>query len=167
MRKSPIREYLEADHRVLESLLRRADEGGRLDLEAFEAMRARLLRHIGIEEKLVLATVREVRGMPIARARQLRVEHGAIAALLVPTPDVALVRELRSLLHAHDAVEEGPEGIYAECEQILGERAGELIERARAFPEVPPARHFDGENVVRTAADAMRSAERMRYLAGR
>lgn len=149
---------------MLAELLGRADAGEGLDLDAFEAFRARLLRHIGIEEKLLLATVRDVLGRPIERARRIRVDHGAIASLLVPTPDVALVSELRTLLDAHDALEEGDEGVYAECERILGARADALAAHARHFPDVPPAKHFDGPHVVRTAADALRSAERMRYL---
>ncbi|MDQ3037370.1 MAG: hemerythrin domain-containing protein, partial [Myxococcota bacterium] len=88
---STIREWLEADHRAMGALLDRADAGGRLDVDAFEALRARLLRHIGIEEKVLLAAARDRRGAPLARARQIRVEHGAIASLLVPTPDLALV----------------------------------------------------------------------------
>lgn len=167
---SAIRTYLEDDHRLLSELLTHADAGGSLDLHAFEAFRARLLRHIGIEEKLLLATVREVLGQPIERARRIRVDHGAIASLLVPTPDVALVGEIRALLVTHDALEEGGpdgEGVYAECDRVLGARADALAERARAFPVVPAARHFDGPNVVRTAAEALRGAERMRYLDGR
>ena len=170
---SAIRTYLEDDHRLLTELLARADAGGQLDVASFEAFRARLLRHIGIEEKLLLATVREVLGQPIERARRIRVDHGAIASLRVPTPDVALGGEIRALLVTHDALEEGDphgptaEGVYAECDRILGARADELAERARAFPDVPAARHFDGPNVVRTAAEALRGAERMRYLDGR
>ena len=170
---SAIRAYLEQDHQLLTGLLARADAGGQLDLASFEAFRARLLRHIGIEEKVLLAAVREVLGRPIERARRIRVDHGAIASLLVPTPDVALVGEIRGLLATHDALEEGDphdatgEGVYAECDRILGARADELAEKARAFPEVPPAKHFDGPNVARTAADALRGAERMRYLEGR
>src|SRR5688572_17623029 len=98
------------------ALLERSDANGQLDVDAFEALRSRLLRHIGIEEKVLLAAARDQLGEPISRARQIRVEHGAIASLLVPTPDVALVGELRTLLLAHDALEEGDDGVYAECE---------------------------------------------------
>lgn len=161
---SKIRQWLEVDHRVMGALLDRSDAHGSFDKDAFEQLRGRLLRHIGIEEKVLLRATYEVLGHPIARARQVRVEHGAIAALLVPTPDAELVRELRMLLRAHDTLEEGEEGIYAECDRILGPRADELVQAADAFPIVPVARHFDGENVVRTAEDALAVASRMRYL---
>jgi hypothetical protein len=157
-----IREWLEADHGAMGALLERADAGGRFDADAFEALRARLLRHIGIEEKILLAAVRDRLGEPISRARRIRVEHGAIASLLVPTPDVALVGELRALLHEHDALEEGEDGVYAECERILGPTALDLVAAAEAFPAVPVARHADGPHTVRTAAAALRGALRMR-----
>lgn len=163
---STIREWLEADHRAMGALLERSDAGGRLDVDAFEALRARLLRHIGIEEKIVLAAARDRLGEPIARARQIRIEHGAIASLLVPTPDVALIAELRALLRAHDALEEGDDGVYAECERILEGRTDDLAAAAAAFPEVPVARHADGPRTVRTAAEALRGARRMRPPAG-
>lgn len=154
------------EHRVLDALLDRAESNGALDLAAFEALRARLLRHIAIEEKLVLVAVREARGgEPIEGARRIRVEHGAIASLLVGTPDVALVRELRSLLERHEEFEEG--GFYARCEAVLGPAEGaKIAQRGREYPEVPVARHYDGPLVPRTAEDALRGAERMRFGAG-
>jgi hypothetical protein len=161
-----IRRWLEADHRALEALLDRADHRGRFDSVAFASFRSRLLRHIGIEEKVLLSAVRDVRGEPLSRARQIRVEHAAIASLLVPTPDVALVGELRALLRAHDLLEEGPDGVYAECEAILGARADALVAEAEAFPEVPVAPHADGPRVVRTAEEALLGAERIRSPRG-
>ncbi|AKF11062.1 hemerythrin domain-containing protein [Sandaracinus amylolyticus] len=163
---STLRALIEDEHRELDALLARADAAGLLDLEAFEALRARLLRHIAIEEKLILAEVRVVRGgEPIEGARRVRVEHGAIASLLVGTPDVALVAELRSLLIAHEAFEE--QGLYAACEVVLGpERALDIAHRARTYPAIPVAKHFDGPLVPRTAADALRGAARMKFAAG-
>jgi len=44
---------------------------------------------------------------------------------------------LAAILELHDADEEGPAGVYAECEEYLGELLSQaLAERARAFPEV-------------------------------
>ena len=155
--------FIEEEHLEMDALLARADAGGVLDLDAFERLRARLLRHIAIEEKLILAEVRAARGgEPIEGARRVRVEHGAIASLLVGTPDVALVGELRALLVAHEAFEE--QGIYAACEDVLGaERAIDIARLARAYPAIPVAKHFDGPLVPRTAADALRGAARMKF----
>ena len=163
-RVSKIRDWLEVDHRAIGALLDLSDADDSFDGEAFEKLRGRLLRHIGIEEKVLLRAVHETTGHPISRARQIRVEHGAIAALLVPTPDRALVSELRALLQGHDALEEGDGGVYSECDHILGPRADELVAMADAFPIVPLARHFDGKNVPKTAKEALAGAARMKYL---
>ena len=147
-----------AQHERLEALLERsAADPARFDLAAFEEFRAGLLRHIGIEEKILLVDARRRRGgEPLPVARQLRVEHGALASLLVPTPDHALVAEIRALLRPHDAREEGPGGLYETCEQLAGDDLSELLERVRKAPRVPPAAHFDGVGAQRTAAGALR-----------
>lgn len=158
-----ITDYLEADHQRLRALLAAAAQGPTFDAGAFAAFRAGLLRHVAIEEKLLLPAARRVRGgVPIERAHQLRIEHGAIGTLLVPTPDAALCAELAGLLAAHDALEEGEDGVYAECERLIGRESSRvLLERARDFPEVRAAKHFDGQGTVRTAQEALASAMRI------
>lgn len=149
--------YLERDHVRIEALLDEAvRDPERFDHRAFETARARLLRHIGIEEKILLPDAARRRGgVPLPVARRLRRDHGAIASLLVPTPDHALVRELQSILVAHDPLEEGPTGLYATCEALAGDEAAELLRRAEAFPEVPLAKHYDGPRAPRTAQEAL------------
>ncbi len=154
-------EHLVAQHAEIDCSFRvavaRAD---RFDVERYEAGRRALLRHIAIEEKILLPFARERRGgVPLERATRLRKEHGAIASLLVPTPDAALVAELLGLLAAHDALEEGPTGVYAEIEALAGAEEPALLERVRALPPPPPARHFDGPGTHRTAAAALRAHE--------
>lgn len=155
--------YLEADHARLHALLARAMAAPRLDLQAFAEFRGRLLRHIAIEEKVLLPAAREARaGVALGRARELRVDHGALASLLVPTPDLALCSEILSLLSVHDAKEEGRGGVYEECRRLLrGSELARLGERAVSFPKVRLAQHFDGPNVFRTAEEALASARRM------
>lgn len=155
--------YLFEDHVRLHRLFERATRGLAIDLRHFEAFRAGLLRHIAIEEKLLLPAARDARGgVPIERAHQLRIQHGAISSLLVPTPDHALCDELTSLLEAHNALEEGDEGVYVECERLIGpERSRALLEAAREFPEVRVAKHFDGAGICRTAQQALASAARI------
>lgn len=147
-----------ADHERLDALLERSlADAERFDVQAFEELRAGLLRHIGIEERILLADARRRRGGdPLPEAKMLRVEHGALASLLVPTPDHALVAEIRTLLHSHDAREEGPEGLYETCERLAGKEAAELADRVRKAPAVPLATHVDGLGAKRTAAGALR-----------
>ncbi len=153
----PLAQYLLSDHDRLEALLDRAvADPDRFDHDAYRAFRAGLLRHIGIEEKILLADARRRRGgEPLPIARTLRVEHGAIASLLVPTPDAALVDEIRSILAVHNPREEGEGGVYEVCEALAGDEASALLEQALAAPEVPMARYFDGPRAARTARDAL------------
>jgi hypothetical protein len=141
----PIQRFLEEDHRRLERWLASAQAG---DAEAYRAFRAGLLRHIGMEEKILLPEVRRLRhGEPLPAARQLRTDHSLIAALLVPTPTAAILRTLHTVLGEHDALEEGPTGVYLACEQLMGADADAMVHRLHAAPEVPVAKHFDGPQV--------------------
>jgi hypothetical protein len=153
--------YLTGDHERLHALLARARSGPSLDGEAFAAFRAGLLRHIGIEEKLLFSAVRRALGAPLPDARRLRVEHAALTSLLVPTPDLAVCADIEALLTTHDAREEGAGNVYAQCDAALGDASSALADRARAYKEVPVAPHFDGHGVVRTAREALASAERI------
>jgi len=155
-------QYMQDDHDRIDGLLARAvADPERFDHQAFEQFRSALLRHVGIEEKILLADARRrAGGVPLPIAPVLRREHGAIASLLVPTPDQALVAEIRALLDVHNPREEGPGGLYETCERLAGPNVLALLERVRAAPEVPMARHYDGVRATRTAADALaRSAE--------
>src|SRR5262245_56397310 len=109
-----ITDYLVGQHEHVGVLLDRATEGGVFDPGAFAAFRRELLRHIGIEEKILFPAARRAQGRPIALARTLREEHAALTSLLVPTPDLALCAEIRALLRVHEAKEEATNGAYAE-----------------------------------------------------
>lgn len=166
MTGQPLRvtDYLVADHRRLDELFARATAGERLDAAPFAAFRAGLLRHIAIEEKLLLPAARQARGgVPLERAFHLRVEHAALTSLLVPTPDLALCGQIRSVLVPHEATEEGATGVFAECEQLFSAaQSAALAGRAAAFPQVRVAPHADGPRAHRTAASALAAAARMR-----
>jgi hypothetical protein len=162
-----ITDYLTADHARLEALLARAASLATLDLEAYAEFRSGLLRHIGIEEKLLLSAVKKLPppvALSVDELHTLRVEHAALTSLLVATPDLALLAEIREILQRHDAREEGEAGVpglYARCEDALGAASAELAERARAFPAVRVAPHYDGAGAMRTAHDALTSARRL------
>ncbi|MCB9506364.1 MAG: hemerythrin domain-containing protein [Myxococcales bacterium] len=159
--------YLHADHERLRRLLHRATAATELDLAAFADFRRGLLRHIGIEEKLLLPAARGARGgSPLERARDLRIDHAAITSLLVGTPDRALCREIEALLFVHDAKEEGCGGVYDECERLLSDdEIAVLAQRAAAFPAVKVTPYYDGPKVHRTAESALASARRLRASA--
>ena len=110
-----VRSFLERDHERLEQLLARAGRDlANIDEEAFGEFRRGLLRHIGMEEKILLPAIQRLRGgEPLPIAASLRLGHGAIAALLVPTPRGAVLRALTAVLAIHNQVEDGPDGVYA------------------------------------------------------
>jgi hypothetical protein len=146
----PIARHLTADHARLDALLRRATaRPDAVDAASYADFRGGLLRHVAIEEKLLLPAAQRARGgAPLAIAARLRLDHGAIAALLVPTPKPAIVETLRTILEAHDAIEEGPDGLYATCDRLLAAEAESLVAgappRARARGIPPRRRRLGG-----------------------
>lgn len=150
-------DFLTQDHERLESLLTRAvRDPGTIDYEAYAEFREGLLRHIGIEEKILMLDAKQRRGgEPLPMFPQIRLEHSAIALLLIPTPTHEILGEIRALLEQHNPREEGPDGLYAVCENLAGEKAALLLERAKQAPKVPVAKHYDGPRAHRTAASAL------------
>ena len=142
----PIEMFLTADHVRIDELLTRADTGdGTIDGEAYAEFRQALLRHIAMEEKVLLPYARIKRGgVPLPTAPVLRKDHGEIAALLVPTPTPAICAELRSLLARHNPLEEGTEGLYSTCDALAGVEAEQVVDRLKSQPRVPMAPHYDG-----------------------
>jgi GMP synthase-like glutamine amidotransferase len=146
----PLHRFFADDHRRLDSLLRKAVGGeGPIDLAAFEAFRGELLRHIGMEEKVLFTAARAARaGEPLAITASLRVDHGAIAALLVPTPTREVVARLLSVLGPHNRREEEPGGAYDACDEALdAASAARLVDELVRFPEPPRKPYNDSPEV--------------------
>jgi hypothetical protein len=156
---SPLQRFLEEDHARLDALLARADASAeRIDLPAYEAFRAGLLRHIAMEERVLLPEARRLRGGEAhPAARRLRADHAALAALLVPTPTFEILGAIRRVLEEHNPIEEGPAGVYADCERLSGPGAEALLARLRAVPEVALAPHVDGPHVAAHIERLMRA----------
>lgn len=143
--KGPLHAFFDADHRRLDGLLRRAmAEPGRIDPRPFAQFRAGLLRHIGMEEKVLFAAASRARADRLPIFAKLRVDHGAIASLLVPTPTPQIVADLLSVLGPHNRREEEPGGVYDICDEAIGAAAAErLVEELAAFPAPPLKPHND------------------------
>lgn len=145
----PLRHFLQEDHERLDTLLLRSvGASPAIDVDTYEIFRAGLLRHIAMEEKVLLPAARRLRGgvaLPIAK--QLRADHAALASLLVPTPTREIMIAIRSVVTEHNPLEEDPGGMYDICDQLVGSELNALLARLRATPEVPLARHFDGPRV--------------------
>ena len=97
-----------------------------------------------MEEKVLFRDARDRRnGVPLPVTKQLHADHAAIASLLVPPPTHSLLATLRDILAEHDPLEEGPGGLYVQCERLAGADIEDVIARMRAIPPVRAAQHLD------------------------
>ena len=142
--------YLVEDHERLDGLLRRAlERPPAVDMAAYDEFRRGLLRHIGIEEKLLFpAAQRANGGEPLPVASRLRLDHGALAALLVPPPTAKIIGAIRTILVGHNRLEDEAGGAYEICERLMGSEIAVLAAEVRAFPPVPVSPHVDDVRVV-------------------
>ncbi|MCC6765907.1 MAG: NnrS family protein [Deltaproteobacteria bacterium] len=152
----PVAAYLVADHERLDALLARTvRHPDALDPVAYDRFRRGLLRHIGMEEKILLPAAQRRRGgEPLPEAARLRSDHGALAALLVPRPTPAIIAAIRHVIAAHNVLEEEPRGVYAVCEALVGDAGEALAAALRDAPEVPVHAPVDDVRVL----DATRRA---------
>lgn len=141
-----IERFMVKDHAELDRLLADAErDDGSIDEAAYTRFRHDLLRHIGMEEKVLLPFARARRGGdPLPSALQLRRDHSEIAKLLVRSPSREVLASLRRILGPHNAIEEGPGGLYAQCDALAGDEAAAIVERLEAQPRVPLAPYYDG-----------------------
>ena len=156
----PLYAFLADDHARLDALLRRAfDDPAHVDTAAYAAFRVGLLTHIAMEEKILLPAARRARGgEPLPIAAKLRLDHGALAALLVPRPTRAIAAAVRAILAAHNPIEEGPGGLYDTCEALAGAERDALLAQLRAAPEVRASPPVDGPRVLAAARRALERA---------
>ncbi len=151
----PLHAHLAADHARLEALLDAADRGDGFDMASYAPFRRGLLRHIGMEERIVLPTIARRGGSPAPDAQRLRLDHGAIAALLVPSPTRAIVDTLRRILTCHNAIEEREGGIYHLWSQCTSGDVDTALRLLRDHPEVPVQPHNDSPLAHQAARRAL------------
>jgi len=156
----PVTRFLADDHRRLEQLLQTAiTSAGHVVQGTYDHFRAGLLRHIGMEEKILLPAARRWNGgQPLSIAAKLRLDHGAIAALLMPTPTTDIIATLHRILEQHNLVEEGPDGWYEICDRLAGAEADQLMIRLRATTEVAVLPHSDTPAVLGAVHRALERA---------
>jgi hypothetical protein len=136
----PIESYMTADHARLDALLRSAQaDDGSVDARVYGEFRGGLLRHIAIEEKILLPLIRET-GASVHNAEQIHADHARIARLLAGEPTSELLDRIREELATHNAIEEGDEGLYATSDAVAGDRVDAVIGGLRAIPAMTTAR---------------------------
>jgi hypothetical protein len=159
-RTGSLQSVLAADHARLDLLL--ANCLSEIDEPSYAAFRSGLLRHIGIEERILFPELRKRRGVtPLEQ--QLHRDHAALAALLVPPPTPRELHQIVEILQPHNAAEEGVEGLYDLIDTMCSGELPSLLERVQTFPEIPVAPHADTplvratiERLVRDAAEGRR-----------
>jgi hypothetical protein len=149
-------EYFATDHRRMEQLLDKATSVPNVyDMSAYGEFRSGLLKHIKMEETILLPAAQKAQGgVPLEIAARIRLDHGALTALMVPPPSPMIISALRVILAAHDLIEEQPSGMYDRLEELNGEEIADLVARARATAEVPVHPHNEAPFVL----DATRRA---------
>jgi hypothetical protein len=151
MTAGPVHRFLAEDHVRLEALLQRSLAGDAIDMAAYDQFRAGLLRHIAMEEKVLVPVLRRPElGEPPRFLDRLRDDHATIAALLVPPPSRAIIAALREILAGHNPIEEGPGGLYELADQRAGAAVDGLLDRMRAIPPVRVAAYRDEPRVYQT-----------------
>jgi len=163
----PLHRFLSADHARLDALLRQAvAPGGGVDMEVYRGFRGGILRHIGMEERVLMPASKEDRGgEPLPVAARLRVDHHAISLLVIPTPTPGILATLAGILVPHNILEEKEGGFYRECERLAGDGVDALYARMMAVPELPLAAHVDTAEIMAYLARTL--DERRRFLASR
>jgi hypothetical protein len=154
-----IRQFLTDDHSRLDALLARSG-GCRTpeELASYDQFRRGILRHIGIEEKILLTAAARLKGSPLEQAARLRLDHGAIVALLMPLPTASIIGALRTVLAAHNPIEEGEGGVYDMCEQLTASEHDDLMAKILAAPEVPTNPNATTPRILEAARNALRRA---------
>ncbi len=154
-----IHQHLASDHQRLDDLLERAMSGQTIDAAAYHQFRAGLLKHIGMEEKILLPAAQRLRGeKPLAVAAKLRLDHGALAALLVPPPTVPIISAIRAILELHNPIEEDPGGMYEQCEELAGAELDKILRQLQEAPDVRVAPNVDSPNVLEMTRRALAKA---------
>jgi hypothetical protein len=152
-----IHRYLADDHRRLDALLERATaDPENFDVQAYAEFRNRLLRHIAMEEKVLLPGAQKRRGgRALLAAAKLRLDHAALVALLVPTPTRTIVTAVRTVLDRHNPVEEAEGGVYDQAEEALGHEAEAILAQLANAPDVKVLPHVDNDFVMDAARRAL------------
>ncbi|HEY0592020.1 MAG TPA: hemerythrin domain-containing protein [Thermoanaerobaculia bacterium] len=156
---SVLHEYLARDHDRLDAHLRAAlRDDGSIDEQHYAEFRRGLLRHIGIEQKILFLELKRRVGES-ELVRQLHRDHAALSALLVPPPTREGIETIRAILDAHNPLEEVPGGLYEIFEEATGEELDALMEKVRAYPEVPMAPYSDTPLLREATEKLLREAE--------
>lgn len=158
----PIYDFLSADHERLNNLLDEAVANyNAIDIEKYRQFRIGLLTHIKMEEKILFPATKKANGnVHLQMIVQLRLEHGAITALMALPPSENLTKVIRYILNIHDLKEEEPGGVYEVCERLTASETESIL---KAFKETTPVPVHPPNDSVYVFEAAKRALKRAGY----
>jgi len=132
-------QFFEKDHRRLDDLLNKATEKpDEIQLEHYQRFRTGLLTHIKMEEKVLFPAAQKANGgIPLLATEQLRLDHGALTALMAIPATLAMIKVLHYILDKHDLVEEERGGMYDLCATLTENQTQLLLDQLANVSEVP------------------------------
>lgn len=135
----PIYNFLSTDHQRLDKLLNEAvSDYNAIDSEKYHQFRVGLLTHIKMEEKILFPAAKKANGnRNLPMIPQLRLEHGAITALMALPPSKDLTKVIRYILNIHDLKEEESGGVYEICERLAETDTAAILQAFRTTTPVP------------------------------
>ena len=153
----PLRDCLTTDHNMLDALLEFAiEQPGVIEPDAYSDFRKRLLRHISIEEKIILPAIETWQGGRKAPMQdRLHMDHGVIASLMVPPPTRSLIRTLQSIFVSHNPIEENEGGLYDLFEGLAGPETDKYLGLIKSAPEVRVLPHNDRPDLLEFAKQSL------------
>lgn len=156
----PLYHFFTSDHHRIEALLDKATEiPGEIQEVYYHRFRTGLLKHIKMEEKILFPAAQKANGgIPLSLAAKLRLDHGALTALMVVPPTPQVIKVLRHVLEKHDLLEEEPGGMYDVCEKLTGTETRSLLEQLEKVTEVPVHPHNRADFALEAAKRALERA---------
>jgi hypothetical protein len=153
-------QYLSGDHDRLDALLESATaKSGVIDMETYSEFRKGLLRHISMEEKIVLpAIARWQGGRKADMAERLRLDHSAIVSLWVPPPSPSIILTLRSILAVHNSLEDREDGFYDLLERLAGPETERMLGELQGAPAVSVLPHNEQPDILEVTKRAVTRA---------
>src|SRR5690606_12268147 len=97
-------------------------------------------------------------GIPLPLAAKLRLDHGALTALMVVPPNEEIVTVLRHVLEAHDLLEEKSGGMYEVCERLTKDETQDLLKQLEKVTEVPVQPYNKADYALGAAKRALERA---------
>jgi len=149
-------DVLQHEHgELLAQLDRCLSPTGELNLRAYEEFRRRQLRHVAIEEKVLLPALARRKKLSAAFQNALHKDHEAIVVLCVTAPNPDFVRDLKELIAWHQKVEEEPNGFYDLFDRHVGDDP-QVSEALAHLPPISPPPFASGEEVAQVLRQVLR-----------